>query len=87
MLKSLLKYLPVSSVKVGSGEKTATMQSLSIQMPDGYHAPVAVINAWVAAARTIRDDIIVLCHGGPIAEPEDAAYSFVLPRLSWFLRG
>src|SRR6187455_1741408 len=26
------------------------------------------------AARTVRSDIIVLCHGGPIAEPEDAEY-------------
>lgn len=25
------------------------------------------------AAFTVRDDVIVLCHGGPIAEPEDAA--------------
>jgi integrating conjugative element relaxase (TIGR03760 family) len=40
MLKSLLKYLPVSLVKVGSGEKTAAMQSLSVQVSDGYHAPV-----------------------------------------------
>ena len=22
----------------------------------------------------VRDDVIVLCHGGPIAEPDDAAY-------------
>ena len=22
----------------------------------------------------MRDDVIVLCHGGPIAMPEDAAY-------------
>jgi predicted TIM-barrel enzyme len=35
---------------------------------------IPVINACAAAARAIRDDIIVLCHGGPIAEPEDAAY-------------
>lgn len=27
-----------------------------------------------AAARAIRKDIIVLCHGGPIASPEDAAF-------------
>jgi predicted TIM-barrel enzyme len=27
-----------------------------------------------AAARSVRGDIIVLCHGGPIATPEDAAY-------------
>jgi len=26
------------------------------------------------AARAINQEIIVLCHGGPIAEPEDAAY-------------
>ena len=26
------------------------------------------------AARRVRRDIIILCHGGPIAEPEDAAY-------------
>ncbi|KAH8675566.1 TIM-barrel enzyme family protein [Xylariales sp. PMI_506] len=30
------------------------------------------------AAVEVREDIIVLCHGGPIAEPEDAA--FVLSR-------
>ena len=26
------------------------------------------------AAASVRDDILVLCHGGPIAEPADAAY-------------
>ena len=26
------------------------------------------------AAKATRDDVIVLCHGGPIAEPEDAQY-------------
>lgn len=35
---------------------------------------IPVINACASAAQAIRDDIIVLCHGGPIAEPEDAAY-------------
>lgn len=35
---------------------------------------IPVINACAAAAKALRDDIIVLCHGGPIAEPEDAAY-------------
>ena len=29
---------------------------------------------WAAAARAVRDDVIVLVHGGPIAEPEDAQY-------------
>jgi len=31
------------------------------------------------AARTVREDVIVLCHGGPIAMPDDA--KFVLDRL------
>ena len=26
------------------------------------------------AGRRVNSDVIVLCHGGPIAEPEDAAY-------------
>lgn len=32
------------------------------------------INAWTAAARAEREDVLVLCHGGPIAMPEDATY-------------
>jgi predicted TIM-barrel enzyme len=32
------------------------------------------IEAWAAAARAVNKDVIVLCHGGPIATPEDAAY-------------
>lgn len=35
---------------------------------------VTEINAIAAAARAARDDVIVLCHGGPIAMPEDARY-------------
>jgi predicted TIM-barrel enzyme len=34
------------------------------------------INTWAAAARERRDDVIVLCHGGPIATPEDARFIF-----------
>jgi predicted TIM-barrel enzyme len=33
-----------------------------------------LINEMSKAARRIRDDIIILCHGGPIAEPEDARF-------------
>lgn len=32
------------------------------------------IQAMHDAAKQVRSDILVLCHGGPIAEPEDAAY-------------
>jgi predicted TIM-barrel enzyme len=35
---------------------------------------VPVINGIVDAARSVRSNVIVLCHGGPIAEPDDAAY-------------
>jgi predicted TIM-barrel enzyme len=32
------------------------------------------IQAMADAARAVRDDIIVICHGGPISEPQDAEY-------------
>jgi predicted TIM-barrel enzyme len=32
------------------------------------------IQAMHDAAKRIRGDILVLCHGGPIAEPADAQY-------------
>ncbi len=35
---------------------------------------VQLIDQWADAARSVRDDVIVLCHGGPIAMPEDAQY-------------
>jgi predicted TIM-barrel enzyme len=37
-------------------------------------ACVPLIDAWAAAAREVNPDILVLCHGGPIATPDDAAY-------------
>lgn len=35
---------------------------------------VAEIDVIAAAARSVRDDVIVICHGGPIAMPDDAAF-------------
>ncbi|PUA41057.1 hypothetical protein C8Z91_00315 [Paenibacillus elgii] len=35
---------------------------------------VEEIRSIAAAAIQVRPDILILCHGGPIAEPEDAAY-------------
>jgi len=35
---------------------------------------VPLIDAMAAAARKVRGDVLVLCHGGPIAEPEDAEF-------------
>jgi predicted TIM-barrel enzyme len=35
---------------------------------------VAPIRDWGAAAQAVNPEVIVLCHGGPIAAPEDAAW-------------
>jgi predicted TIM-barrel enzyme len=35
---------------------------------------VREVQAIADAARGVRDDVIVLCHGGPIAMPDDAEY-------------
>ena len=35
---------------------------------------IARINTWAAAALTVKPDAIVLCHGGPIATPDDARH-------------
>ena len=35
---------------------------------------VTRINAWAAAAKAVNPDVIVLCHGGPIATPADAQH-------------
>jgi len=39
---------------------------------------VGEIQAMTDAAKSVRDDVIVICHGGPIASPEDA--QFILDR-------
>ncbi|MBN2023812.1 MAG: phosphoenolpyruvate hydrolase family protein [Pirellulales bacterium] len=39
---------------------------------------VGLIDEIAQAARQVRDDVILLCHGGPIAQPDDAA--FILDR-------
>lgn len=35
---------------------------------------VAPIQAWAAAAKAQNPEVLVLCHGGPIATPEDARW-------------
>jgi predicted TIM-barrel enzyme len=34
----------------------------------------ALIDAWAGAAIKVRPDVLILAHGGPIAEPADAAF-------------
>jgi predicted TIM-barrel enzyme len=35
---------------------------------------VEPINAWAAAAKAVNPNVMVLCHGGPIATPDDAQF-------------
>jgi len=42
----------------------------ALKLPDC----VERINAWAAAAKAAKPDVIVLCHGGPIATPDDAQF-------------
>ena len=51
-----------------------TKGSIGAQTAKTLDDCVGIIDAITAAARSIRDDVIVLCHGGPIAEPDDAAF-------------
>jgi predicted TIM-barrel enzyme len=41
---------------------------------------VGEVQAIVDAAKGVRDDVMMLCHGGPIAMPEDAQY--ILDRVT-----
>lgn len=34
----------------------------------------AIVDEWAAAAKSVRDDVIVLVHGGPVSMPEDATF-------------
>lgn len=34
----------------------------------------ALVDAWAAAAMAVNPEVIVLVHGGPVAQPEDAEY-------------
>lgn len=46
------------------------VKSAAITMDEAVRQTRAIIDA----ARTVRNDVIFLSHGGPIARPEDAAY-------------
>jgi predicted TIM-barrel enzyme len=51
-----------------------TAGSIGAQTAKSLDDCVALIDAIAAAARSVRPDIIMLCHGGPIAMPKDAGY-------------
>ena len=51
-----------------------TSGSIGAKTAKTLEQSVGIIDAITDAAKTVRDDVIVLCHGGPIAEPDDAQY-------------
>ena len=51
-----------------------TSGSIGAQTAKTLDESVALIDEITAAARSVRDDVIFLCHGGPIAQPDDAEY-------------
>ncbi|MCL4166467.1 UNVERIFIED_CONTAM: hypothetical protein GTU68_062843 [Idotea baltica] len=51
-----------------------TSGSIGAQTAKTLEECVTLIDEIVDTAKGIRDDVIVLCHGGPIAEPDDASF-------------
>lgn len=51
-----------------------TSGSIGAQTAKSLDECVGLIDRIVDTAKSVRDDVIVLCHGGPIAEPDDAKY-------------
>ena len=53
-----------------------TKGTIGAQTAKTLDQSVELVQAMHDAAKEVNPDILVLCHGGPIAEPEDAAYVF-----------
>ncbi len=51
-----------------------TKGSIGAQTARNLDEAIRDVQAICDAARGVREDVIVLCHGGPIAMPEDAEY-------------
>jgi predicted TIM-barrel enzyme len=51
-----------------------TSGSIGAETAKSLEDCVRLINEIVQAASSVRTDLLILCHGGPIAEPEDAKY-------------
>ena len=56
-----------------------TSGSIGAQTAKTLDESVTDVRAIADAARSVKEDVIVLCHGGPIAMPDDAKY--VLDRV------
>jgi len=58
----------VAHLGLTTGGSIGATQSASVS------AVSAPIDAYAAAAKAVNPDVIVLCHGGPIATPQDAQW-------------
>jgi predicted TIM-barrel enzyme len=51
-----------------------TKGSIGAQSAMTLEQAAAFVQRIIEAGKNERDDVLVICHGGPIAEPEDAAW-------------
>ena len=51
-----------------------TKGSIGTETAKTLDSCIPLIRDIIAAGRSVNPDIMVICHGGPIADPEDAAY-------------
>jgi predicted TIM-barrel enzyme len=84
MLTSPYVFNPEDAVKMTQAGADILVPHLGLTTNGSIGAQTAVtlaecaerIQAMYDAAKTVNPDILVLCHGGPIAEPEDVDYIF-----------
>jgi predicted TIM-barrel enzyme len=48
--------------------------TIGAQTAQSLESCVKDVESWASAARAVRKDVIVLCHGGPISTPADAKF-------------
>jgi predicted TIM-barrel enzyme len=69
----------MAMAKAGAGILVAhmgltTAGTIGAKTAKSLDESVALVDEITEAARSVRKDVIMLCHGGPIAQPPDAAY-------------
>lgn len=82
LLTSPYCFNPVEAQKMAAAGADILVPHLGLTTKGAIGATTAVsieeapklVQAMHDAAKEVNPDIIVLCHGGPIAEPEDARY-------------
>ena len=55
---------------------TTTKGSIGVKTAPSLEESARRVHAMADAAKQINPDVLVLCHGGPIADPDDAQYIF-----------